>query len=291
MKVRALTLAAGAAVLAGCAKPVPPTWVTPASPPVFPDAIYPAEVDYQLLGLVEGRACMEEEELERYAAEAVPTEAGSGHPAVVQAARYDALTKVADADSLTSIRSRVSWEGSKQCVDVTGRAYRVTAIRSVAGAAPTPGLTALVTVTAPGTPAAPTAARAVAGVAPGKMRSRGVVTLSVPSDTRGMTFTTGWTKQFGHVGLEVGCQADTEGEIISPMAGILGGVSYGRAYTYGAARLGYSLGDSDGAILEMAVGNDLLWEHWGARVETAMALSLEGNSPQFRVSAGPTFHY
>ncbi len=291
MTVRALTLAAGAATLAGCAKPVPPTWITPASPPVFPDSIYPAEVDYQLLGLVEGHACMEEADLERYGAVAVPAEPGGGHPAVVQAARYEALAKIADADSLTSIRSRVSWEGSQQCVDVTGRAYRVTAIRSVAGATPTPGLTALVTLTDRGAPGARTAASARAGTPPGKMLSRGVVTMSVPTDSRGMAFTTGWTKQLGHVALEFGCQADTDGEIISPMAGLLGGVAYGRAYTYGAARVGYSLGDTDGPILEMALGNDLLWEHWGARVETALALPLEGDSPQFRVSAGPTFHY
>lgn len=287
---RAVAVAAAAAFASGCAKPVPPAWITPPSPPVFPETFYPAEVDYQLLGLVEGHACMEEDDLARYGTvEVTSLEPGAGHPAVVQAAKYDALTKAENADSLTSIRAKVSWDGTQQCVDVTGRAYRVTGIRSVAGASSTTGLTALVAVTSG--PALPVARRAAAGQAkPGTIGSRGVLTIGIPGD-RGVAFTAAWVKQFRSAAVELGAHADTAGDVIAPTVGVLGGFAVGNSYTFGAARFGYSIGDDEGPLLELGVGEDLLWAHWGLRVETAFDLPLSGSEPGFRASLGPTFRY
>ncbi len=270
-----------AAVALGCTKPVPPAWITPESPSAGPTSFYPAEVEYALGELVSGQACIDEELLAQ-----LPTDgSGLAHPAVREAARYDALSRAPDADALLAERSVVSWKDGKECVELTGRAYRVTAMRSVApSAAPStsaglagPGLAGLgAKLPAPG------GTTATKGVP-----SRGFVTIGTVADAFGVT--AGWVKQFGAIGLELGAIANTEGDVLAPTLGVLFGVPYSRGYTYAGVRVGYTLTEAS-PIIDATAGNDLMFGRVGLRSEAGTTVHLD-NGLSFRASIGPTFRF
>lgn len=104
--------------------------------PTF-QSVAPAEVDYTILGPVSGQACGD---LQDYllASGGRQTWSGPVHPQVLEAARYDALQKNPEADNLMYIRAKIENDGYKQCVTVTGKAYRVERIRAGGGAAGAP---------------------------------------------------------------------------------------------------------------------------------------------------------
>jgi len=81
-------------------------------------------VDYEILGSVSGQHCGD---LQEYllASGGRPNWTGPVHPQIMEAARFDALQKLPEADSLMYVRAKVDNDGYKQCVTITGRAYRV----------------------------------------------------------------------------------------------------------------------------------------------------------------------
>jgi len=269
-----------AAVALGCTKPVPPAWITPGSPAPGPTAFYPAEVDYQLGELVTGQACIDEELLAQ-----LPTDgSGLAHPAVREAARYDALSRAPDADALLAERSVVSWKDGKECVELTGRAYRVTAMRSVAPAAEAvarPGLRM------PGSLLGAALPSAGGAVATKGVPSRGFVTIGTVADAFGVT--AGWVKQFGAVGIELGALANTGGDVLAPTLGVLFGVPYSRGYTYAGVRVGYTFTEA-GPLIDATAGNDLMFGRVGLRSEAGTTVHLD-NGVAFRASIGPTFRF
>ena len=290
MSVRPAFLPGVAALLtsAGCAVHNPTAYITPPSPVSIPDTFYPAEVDYELLGLVTGSACADMAQLEREGAkETRAIVPGTGHPAVYQAARYDALEKAGDADNLASVRAKVTWENGKECVEVTGRAYRVTGMRSVAGAEGGPGTALLI---APG-PTKAAAAATKMRTSSGPLPSRGVVTIGLPSAYGGIPITLAWVKQMGAVALDFGALVNTEGAMASPTAGVLGGYTVGKTYVYGGARFGYSILELEGPFVEVAAGADMHWQRAGLRIETAALLPFEDDGVMLRLSAGPSFSF
>lgn len=140
------------ALLTGCATTSSHLYSTPASPAMQLEAAYPVAVDYTLLGLTSGKAC---EKLETLKKNPIPgggaQEPGTGHPLVYQAAKYNALEKIPDADNLVSIRTRVEQTDTEQCVTVTGRAYRIASVK----ATPAPVVAATTTVPAGFSPRMP----------------------------------------------------------------------------------------------------------------------------------------
>jgi hypothetical protein len=104
--------------------------------PTF-QSVAPAEVDYTILGPVSGQACGD---LQDYllASGGRQTWSGPVHPQVLEAARYDALQKNPEADNLMYVGAKIENDGYKQCVTVTGKAYRVERIRAGGGAAGAP---------------------------------------------------------------------------------------------------------------------------------------------------------
>ena len=120
----------------GCAAPyVKPTssYVTPPTPLLLPENGLPAAADFTLLGLVTGEACLPRRDLaglgEVPPSRAMIEEGGAGHPVIYQAAKYDALSKIENADNLASIRVKVEPIGEQECVTVTGRAYRLKSLQ------------------------------------------------------------------------------------------------------------------------------------------------------------------
>lgn len=272
----ALSLALGA----GCAKaPIITSYVTPDSPTPLPTNLYPTEVDYQLLGLVEGNACEDLEVLEKNPIEsAAPLEPGMGHPWLYQAAKYDALTKAPDADNLTSIRVKVTQEGDRQCVTLTGRAYRVTGLRSrSAGGVQSGGVQSgggATTLLLPVRGSVPGIHMAKGG-AGDAMRSRGVLMVG---PVGGLQFTAAYTRQIAMFAVEFGARADTNLYRVGPMVGVLAGSSYGngRFYSYGGIRSGYSLGGDSGPMFDFVGGTDVLFGAFGVRAETGATMN-DGN--------------
>jgi hypothetical protein len=136
-------------LLLGCATPTSAqraAYLTPPTPALLPENGLPASSDYTLLGLVSGEACMPRRDLaglgELPPSPAMIAEGGAGHPAVYQAAKYEALSKIENADNLTSIRVKVEQVGEQECVSVTGRAYRLTALQVKAPLLPSGGTVA-----------------------------------------------------------------------------------------------------------------------------------------------------
>ena len=120
---------------AGCAAPkvVHTSFQTSGSPMVAPSRVYPTHVEYELLSVARGKACVSNHSLqEDLIAGESPIEAGTGHPAVYQAAKYNALESMPEADNLTAIRAFVEQDEEQQCVTVAGRAYRIVALSSEA---------------------------------------------------------------------------------------------------------------------------------------------------------------
>lgn len=144
-----------AVLLGGCSLPTRVTmYGTPgAVDPTFL-SVSPAEVNYTILGSVTGQACGD---LQDYllASGGRQTWSGPVHPQVLEAARYDALQKNPEADNLMYVRAKIENDGYKQCVTLTGKAYRVDRMQAGAGAAAAPAY-ASTRVASPPVPPAPT---------------------------------------------------------------------------------------------------------------------------------------
>lgn len=120
------TLIASLVVAAGCMPSRTTLYGTPPSTNPTVTQLYPAVVDYEILGSASARACGELQELALVGAgRGAGITGGVAHPALYEAAKYQALEQLPGADNLMFVRMKVENEGYDQCVTVTGRGYRV----------------------------------------------------------------------------------------------------------------------------------------------------------------------
>jgi hypothetical protein len=108
-------------------------FATQPSKPLETSPMYPHEAVYELLAIGQGKACRSKEELKRLAAWAGrpstdEVAAGSGY--LYEEAKYLAIESVPTADNLLFPRTRAEINDDDICVYVTGRAYRLTSLRS-----------------------------------------------------------------------------------------------------------------------------------------------------------------
>ncbi|MCU1277650.1 MAG: hypothetical protein JWM53_1196 [bacterium] len=93
--------------------------------------LYKHEARYELLTHVSARVCAQDDEF--YAIKrtrsADPRAVGAGY--LFDRAKYEALEKLPTADGLLAVRAKVEVFANGQCITVTGRAYRITAIEAV----------------------------------------------------------------------------------------------------------------------------------------------------------------
>jgi len=101
-------------------------FTTPASPLLNADSAWPLAADFKLLGQTTATACSPLAQLRLGGGDYEPT--GAGHPTLVAQARYEAIEKAKGADNLLAARVKVQVSGGRECVTVSGRAYRVTGI-------------------------------------------------------------------------------------------------------------------------------------------------------------------
>jgi hypothetical protein len=119
-----------AMLAAGCGAP---TWQHKAgnSLRMNPGDTWTQEADYELLALASGKACgaLESDSVKRGASR---DPALNGPPALFEQAKYIAIGSVPNADGLAAIRSEVAENAGVVCVNLTGRAYRITKLRAAA---------------------------------------------------------------------------------------------------------------------------------------------------------------
>lgn len=111
---------------AGCA-PVN-QYITPHQPVVAMQELGAPE--YELLGQISGVACRDKDELKNLVAQSRGTnkdfeENVAQETVVYYEAKYNALESVPEADNMMHVRSKVVYEGSRICVTVKGRAYKL----------------------------------------------------------------------------------------------------------------------------------------------------------------------
>jgi hypothetical protein len=100
-----------------------------------PGDTWTQEADYDLLAQASGKACASlEADAVRRGASSDP--ARNGPPALFEQAKYLAIGSVQNADGLAAIRSEVTENAGVVCVNLTGRAYRITKLRAAAAPAP-----------------------------------------------------------------------------------------------------------------------------------------------------------
>lgn len=215
-----------------------------------------------------------------------------GDPIVYQAAKYNALAQLPDADNLISIRAEVVINGDEQCVTVTGRAYRITSLRSTA-LAPAPGATAAWTPLAwlsppPGAGTVGQRSHPDQGAQKGDGGAHNAFSLLFGNGLSGWA---GATLGGPVVGADFGVLGSRERYSVMPLAGVAAGYSFREMVRpFVALRGGVSLIDDFGPA-GMAVGGVALWRgSVGVRAEAGLVFVLdEGVEPHF--SGGPTFTF
>ena len=117
-------------VLAGCmSSPQRRTaFSTPDSPLIAPEASWPASAEFELIGPAQATACASLAELRKLSGgDYAPTAAG--HPFLVQQAKYEAIELAGNADNLLAIRTKTIVSDGRECVTVSGRAYRLQSLK------------------------------------------------------------------------------------------------------------------------------------------------------------------
>ena len=110
----------------GCAPPgLLKQYATPRAVDLIPEQAYPLEVTYEMLGVAKAEACGDPRGSVAGAVSIGSGEVVVGNPALFQEAKYLAIESVPNADNLLYIRAKVERQPQKECVSVTGRAYRV----------------------------------------------------------------------------------------------------------------------------------------------------------------------
>jgi hypothetical protein len=121
-----------AVLLCGCG--LTKTIGGPVGPSALARELYPHEIEYELLTQVRGEACAANEELERAERVKSPDPVAVGPGGLYEAAKFDALSGIADADVLLFAQSKVSTrKDGATCVAVSGRAARAQTVRAVGG--------------------------------------------------------------------------------------------------------------------------------------------------------------
>ena len=129
-----------AVLLSGCAT-IPfssqKTHATPRAVDLVPEKTYPWAASYEMLGLARGEACAEVKSLVQ-SGDSATSGAVVGNPALFREAKYLAIESVPNADSLLYVRAKAERARERECVTVTGRAYRVVKLQAQPPQAPRP---------------------------------------------------------------------------------------------------------------------------------------------------------
>ena len=112
---------------------------TPRAVDLVPEKTYPWAAGYQMLGLARGEACAEVKSLFQAPASATSAQV-VGHPALFREAKYLAIESVPNADNLLYVRVKAERARERECVTVTGRAYRVVKLQAQPPQPPRPRL-------------------------------------------------------------------------------------------------------------------------------------------------------
>jgi len=139
----------------GCAPPgLLKQYATPRAVDLIPEQAYPLEVTYEMLGVAKAEACGDPRRSEAGSINIGSGDVVVGNPALFQEAKYLAIESVPNADNLLYIRAKVEREALKECVSVTGRAYRVVKLQARSpGSRPEDDLAPAQPATGPGGPA------------------------------------------------------------------------------------------------------------------------------------------
>lgn len=301
MRLLQLVLTAG---MTGCAGGtnvhVVESWQTPASPLVTPSSVYPTNVEYEILGTVQGRACLANDTLAANpvtVATVDPLEPGAGHPMVYQAAKYAALESMPEADNLIAIRAQVDQDEAQQCTTIEGRAYRITALSATlpsGGAGPHRDGAQLFG-------AAPDSASSFGATGTSARRnqaSRGhsdsqasqvAVLLGPTILDDGLLVGANWRYRKQVVGFELAAFTNLGDGTLTPTVGLVVGLPpTNRVSPYLAARAGYAVGWAS-PVLGAATGTDIsLVSGLGIRLELAGSGFLDTDIGLALVG-GPTF--
>lgn len=93
---------------------------------------YPHEVEYQLLGRVNSNACVPFDSLDSFADTSKDRWNGK-YRYVYELAKFQALSENKDADVLLYIHTKELIKNGQLCVELTGRAAKVTTVKAVVG--------------------------------------------------------------------------------------------------------------------------------------------------------------
>ena len=214
-------------------------------------------------------------------------EVGMGDPLLYQNARYAALSQSPDADNLTAVRVEVETTGKKQCVTLSGRAYRITAMRSVATPVAATGWATVGGLAEPEATAHSAAVRH--GSADEERPNRLFFTLGAPG--YGVPLYLGYGRGGAHLGFEVGALAETHGA-----GGIAASLRYQTSVgsllrPYSGLRLA-GLTGPHGAFARADVfgGAEVAFERLTVRAELGARVDSDlGVRPMFAVGPGLRF--
>ena len=103
-------------------------YITPHQPVVAMQEL--GAPDYELLGQISGVACRDKDELKNLVAQSRGAnkdfdEVMAQETVVYYEAKYNALESVPEADNMMHVRTKAIYDGSRICVTVKGRAYKL----------------------------------------------------------------------------------------------------------------------------------------------------------------------
>ena len=140
--LRRLAIAACLLASTACVSAAQKRYASPITPVTDVAQLYPAEIEYELLGPATGKACAMLRDLPIELPQLFQKERSVGHVLLYEHAKYDALGHVPNADALLEVRGVAETHNGEECVTVTGRAYRISGLRTraaaIALAAPVP---------------------------------------------------------------------------------------------------------------------------------------------------------